>query len=91
MWFHQTEAVFRRACISKQQTMYDYVLEKLPEDVVTSVRDIIQPIYLHPEDAYDRLYIIIKINNNHIIIAIIVTYYCHMAFLYIQNSTCECA
>ena len=27
MWFYQTEAVFRRARISNQQTMYDYVLQ----------------------------------------------------------------
>ena len=47
MWFHQTEAVFRRDRISNQQTMYDYV--------VTSLRDIIQTTHPHPEDAYDRI------------------------------------
>ncbi len=33
MWFSQAEAQFRRARITAQTTMYDYVLMKLPEDV----------------------------------------------------------
>jgi hypothetical protein len=34
MWFSQAEAQFRRARITAESTMYDYVLMKLPEDVV---------------------------------------------------------
>jgi len=37
MWFSQAEAQFRRARVTAQTTMYDYVLMKLPEDVVMSV------------------------------------------------------
>ncbi len=37
MWFSQTEAQFRRARITAETTMYDYVLMKLPQDVVMSV------------------------------------------------------
>jgi hypothetical protein len=38
MWFSQAEAQFRRARITAETTMYDYILMKLPEDVVMSVR-----------------------------------------------------
>jgi hypothetical protein len=41
MWFSQAEAQFRRARITAQTTMYDYVLMKLPEDVVMSVRALV--------------------------------------------------
>jgi hypothetical protein len=36
MWFAQAEAQFRRSWITAQTTMYDYVLMKLPQDVVMS-------------------------------------------------------
>ena len=31
------------------------MLEKLPEDVVTSIINIIQTTHLHPDDAYNRI------------------------------------
>jgi len=34
MWFAQAEAQFRRARITQETTMFDYILMKLPEDVV---------------------------------------------------------
>jgi hypothetical protein len=48
MWFSQAEAQFRRARITAQSTMYDYVLMKLPEDVVMSVRALVSAIETDP-------------------------------------------
>jgi hypothetical protein len=48
MWFAQAEAQFRRARITAQTTMYDYVLMKLPEDVVMSVRALVSAIETDP-------------------------------------------
>ena len=48
MWFSQAEAQFRRARITAQTTMYDYILMKLPEDVVMSVRALVSAIEADP-------------------------------------------
>jgi hypothetical protein len=48
MWFSQAEAQFRRARITAETTMYDYVLMKLPEDVVMSVRSLVSAIEADP-------------------------------------------
>ena len=48
MWFSQAEAQFRRARITAETTMYDYVLMKLPEDVVMSVRALVSAIEADP-------------------------------------------
>jgi hypothetical protein len=48
MWFSQAEAQFRRARITAEATMYDYVLMKLPEDVVMSVRALVSAIEADP-------------------------------------------
>jgi len=58
MWFSQAEAQFCRARITAAATMYDYVLMKLPEDVVMSVRALISEIEADPvkqEDSYQLL------------------------------------
>ena len=58
MWFSQAEAQFRRARITAAATMYDYVLMKLPEDVVMSVRALISEIEADPfkqENSYQLL------------------------------------
>ncbi len=55
MWFSQAEAQFRRARITAETTMYDYVLMKLPEDVVMSVRSLVSAIEADPvkqEESY---------------------------------------
>jgi hypothetical protein len=44
MWFSQAEAQFRRTRVTAETTMYDYVLMKLPEDVVMSVRSLVSAI-----------------------------------------------
>jgi hypothetical protein len=48
MWFVQAEAQFRRARITAETTMYDYVLMKLPQDVVMSVRALVSAIEADP-------------------------------------------
>jgi hypothetical protein len=55
MWFSLAEAQFRRARITTASTMYDYVLMKLAEDVVMSVRALISEIEADPvnqENSY---------------------------------------
>jgi hypothetical protein len=48
MWFSQAEAQFRCARITAETTMYDYVLMKLPQDVVMSVRALVLAIEADP-------------------------------------------
>jgi hypothetical protein len=48
MWFAQAEAQFRRSRITAESTMYDYILMKLPEDVVMSVRALVSAIEADP-------------------------------------------
>ena len=48
MWFSQAEAKFRRARITAETTMYDYILMKLPQDVVMSVRSLVSAIEADP-------------------------------------------
>ncbi len=48
MWFSQAEAQFRLARITAETTMYDYVLMKLPQDVVMSVRALVSAIEADP-------------------------------------------
>ena len=58
MWFSQAEAQFRRSRITAQSTMYDYVLMRLPEDVVMSVRALVSAIEADPvkqEMSYDLI------------------------------------
>jgi hypothetical protein len=55
MWFSQAEAQFCCARITAETTMYDYVLMKLPEDVVMSVRSLVSAIEADPvkqEESY---------------------------------------
>jgi hypothetical protein len=58
MWFSQAEAQFRRARITAETTMYDYVLMKLPQDVFMSVRALVSAIEADPvkqETSYTLL------------------------------------
>ena len=48
MWFAQAEAQFRRARVTAETTMYDYILMKLPQDVVMSVRSLVSAIEADP-------------------------------------------
>ncbi len=51
MWFSQAEAQFRRARITAETTMYDYILMKLPEDVVMSVRALVSVAVVHTHEG----------------------------------------
>jgi hypothetical protein len=42
MWFARAEAVFRRAGVNS--SIVHYILMKLPEDVLRSVRDLVQSV-----------------------------------------------
>lgn len=55
IWFKQVEAVFRRCNITNSFIMYDYVLMKLPTDVLDTVVDIINEVEDDTPDAYERL------------------------------------
>jgi hypothetical protein len=55
MWFAQAEAAFRRANVNTSIVRYDYVLMKLPEDVLRSVRDLVQSVTDDTQDAYEQL------------------------------------
>jgi hypothetical protein len=52
MWFQKAEASFRRARVTDSHVKYDYVLMKLPEQVLTSVKDVIRAVTDATEDPY---------------------------------------
>jgi HEPN domain-containing protein len=59
MWFSQAEAQFRHARITAESTMYDYILMKLPQDVVMSVRSLVSAIEADPVKQ-ERSYTLMK-------------------------------
>ena len=44
LWFSRVESVFRRALILDSLARFDYVMEKLPNEVLISVRDIVRTV-----------------------------------------------
>ncbi len=54
-WFAQAEAAFRRSNVTASYTKYDHVLMKLPQDVVMSVRDLVNSMQPNTPDAYEHL------------------------------------
>jgi hypothetical protein len=52
MWFQKAEASFQRARVMDSHVKYDYVLMKLPEQVLTSVKDVIRAVTDTMEDPY---------------------------------------
>jgi hypothetical protein len=55
MWFRQAESAFRRAQVADSLTKYDHVLTKLPEAVISSVRDLVRVVDDTYTDAYEQL------------------------------------
>jgi hypothetical protein len=55
MWFLQVEAAFRRARVIDSHVKYDYVLMKLPESVLTSVKDVVRAVTDTTADPYAEL------------------------------------
>jgi hypothetical protein len=55
LWFSQAEVAFRRTHVLDSHVRYDFVLMKLPEDVLISVRDIVRAVTDNTEDLYGLL------------------------------------
>jgi hypothetical protein len=55
MWFLQVEAAFRRARVTDSHSKYDYILMKLPESVLASVKDVVQAVTDATADPYSEL------------------------------------
>jgi hypothetical protein len=55
MWFRQAESAFRRAQVVDSLTKYAHVLTKLPEVVISSVRDLVRVVDDTYTDAYEQL------------------------------------
>ena len=56
LWFSRVESVFRRAIIVDSLAKFDYVMEKLPNEILVSVRDIIRSM----DDTTDNPYGLLK-------------------------------
>ena len=54
-WFAQAEGAFCRSNVTASYTKYDHVLMKLTQDVVMSVRDLVNSMQLNTPDAYEQL------------------------------------
>jgi hypothetical protein len=56
MWFTQADSMFRRARITESLTKYDYALQKLPCEVLTSVRELARCVRTGAvDDPYEQL------------------------------------
>jgi hypothetical protein len=55
LWFSQAEAAFRRSGVQDSHVRYDFVLMKLPEDVLISVRDVVRAVTDDTDDPYSML------------------------------------
>jgi hypothetical protein len=55
LWFSQAEAAFRRSHVQDSHVRYDFVLMKLPEDVLISVRDVVRAVLDDTKDPYGLL------------------------------------
>jgi len=55
MWFFQAECSFNRSRITRSYTKFEHVVVKLPEDVMISVRNLLQQLTPETEDAYEQL------------------------------------
>jgi hypothetical protein len=55
MWFFQAECAFNRSRITASYTKFEYVVMKLPEEVVVSVRSLLLAMDPASLDAYEQL------------------------------------
>jgi hypothetical protein len=55
MWFFQAECSFNRARITRSYTKFEHVVVNLPEEVMISVRNLLQELTPETEDAYEQL------------------------------------
>ena len=43
-WFQQTDTIFHRSHVVSSQTKWDYVLPKLPTDVLNDISDVVDSL-----------------------------------------------
>lgn len=55
LWFSRIESVFRRASIRSPLTKFDYVMEKLPNEVLVTIRDVVRSVTEQTEDPYSLI------------------------------------
>jgi hypothetical protein len=55
MWFFQAECSFNRSRITTSYTKFEHVVMKLPEEVIISVRNLLQELTPASLDAYEQL------------------------------------
>lgn len=55
LWFDKCESAFRRSRITTSITKFDYVLDKLPNDVSKSIQGLIRSITDATPDAYEQV------------------------------------
>ena len=53
LWFARVDSVFRRARITASLTKFDYVMEKLLDEVLISIKDIVRAVNDDTEDPYN--------------------------------------
>ena len=52
-WFQQTEAIFRRSHVVSSQDKWDYVLPKLPTDVLNDISDVVDSLLEDTPNPYE--------------------------------------
>jgi hypothetical protein len=55
MWFFQAECSFNRSRITTSYTKFEHVVTRFPEEVMISVRSLLQEMTPTTEDAYEQL------------------------------------
>jgi hypothetical protein len=55
LWFTRAEASFRSANVTSSSAKFDYVLMKLPTEVLKSIRSVLQTAPAAGEDCYEQL------------------------------------
>jgi hypothetical protein len=55
MWFFQAECSFNRSRITTSYTKFEHVVMKLSEEVMISVRNLLQELTPSTDDAYEQL------------------------------------
>ena len=59
LWFSRVESVFRRNNVLDSLTRFDYIMEKIPNDVLTTIKDLVRGVDENTDNPYglvkDRL------------------------------------
>ena len=54
-WFQQTDAIFRRTHVVLSQTKWDYVLPKLPTDVLNDISNVVDSLTVDTPNPYELM------------------------------------